>query len=254
MTRHDAEFVSGERVYLGRSPAPETEALHLDRYRFALTLTHENDTVLDAASGSGYGAQILAQRVANVIGLEISDHALTYARSHHSLPNVEYHHADLNYSIPLPDAYFDKIVSFETLEHVKDQEGLLAEFRRLLKPGGLAILSTPDRDVRTFRNRFHVHELSRREFVRLVAIHFKVEGLYGQLTYVPSSWRTLLRWLAFLGFLEPHIRSAATLGLVRPLRNKLLSDAPKDRPAITATAVEVRRSHVFLIIVASVPQ
>jgi len=93
----------------------------------------------------------------------------------------------------VPDESFDLIASFETLEHVQAQEQLLAGFARALAPGGLLIMSSPDKhaysDVSGFRNEFHVRELYRDELLALLRPHFAHVRLYGQkLLFQSAIW------------------------------------------------------------------
>lgn len=253
MTESEAEFQRGERVYLGRSRSSDNEFLHLERYRFALGLVEHDHTVLDAASGSGYGTEILAEKAASVVGIDISQHALNYASTRHMRPNIVFHSADLNGPLPMPDSCFDLIVSFETLEHVRNQANLISEFRRVLKPRGHLILSTPDRDVRTFRNRFHINELTRAQLLALVAERFNIQALYGQSTYTSSAPQLLLRLIGWMDVFGLHNTPLARLGLIQSVRRYANPGSAADSARILQIRPEDRRSHVFLIVVASVP-
>jgi ubiquinone/menaquinone biosynthesis C-methylase UbiE len=189
---------AAERLYLG-SGFHVQEALHLERYRFACDRIGAA-TVLDAACGSGYGSGILAQRAGRVVAVDVSPEALDHAREYYKLPNIEFIHADLSEPIRLPDQSCDAIVSFETIEHVSNQRQMVAEFHRILKPGGTLIVSSPDREIITGRahevNEFHVAELSKYEFVELIASYFRVEELYGQMRYELSTWKHAAKQLA----------------------------------------------------------
>jgi 2-polyprenyl-3-methyl-5-hydroxy-6-metoxy-1,4-benzoquinol methylase len=84
-------------------------------------------------------------------------------------------------------ASFDVVLSFEVLEHMPGhhQHAYVSEIHRVLRPGGLLVLSTPNRDVfsqgyKTSLNKYHVNELSVKELERLLAQHFHVASLYGQ--------------------------------------------------------------------------
>jgi SAM-dependent methyltransferase len=155
---------------------------HFHRYAFALERVR-GQRVLDAACGEGYGSSLLARTAASVTGVDISEEAIRHARARYSAENLEFQSADC-LSLPFPDDAFDSVVSFETLEHLEDQHGLLAEFRRVLKPKGFLLISTPDKAVYTDRqgnrNDFHVAELYREEFEALLADYFPAVRLWGQ--------------------------------------------------------------------------
>jgi ubiquinone/menaquinone biosynthesis C-methylase UbiE len=139
--------------------------------------------VLDAACGEGYGSHLLAARAADVVGIDISAGAVEHAQSRYSRANLRFLQADCC-STPFDASSFDCVVSFETLEHLHNQQALLAEFKRVLKPGGFLVISTPDKAVYSDKlgndNAFHVKELYRAEFENLLAQHFPVVQLLGQ--------------------------------------------------------------------------
>ena len=89
-------------------------------------------------------------------------------------PNLQFLQGDAR-ALPLADACVDCVVSFETIEHFDRQDDFLREVRRVLRPDGSFIVSTPDRDVYSPAgspaNPFHVHELSRSEFASLLQRH-----------------------------------------------------------------------------------
>ena len=166
---------------------------HWHRYAFALPLA-QGKRVLDAACGEGYGSALLAQAAARVTGVDIAPDAVAHARARYGdKPNLEYRQGDATALDALPDASYDLICCFETLEHVEAQEALLAGFARLLAPGGVLLVSSPDKaeysDARGFRNEFHVRELYRDELQALLAKHFAQYRLYAQkLLFQSALW------------------------------------------------------------------
>ena len=139
---------------------------------------------LDAACGEGYGSAMLAQVAASVEGVDISPQAIGHAQDRYGqVRGVEFQAADCT-NLPFADNEFDRVVSFETLEHLAEQDQLLAEFRRVLKPEGYLILSSPDKatysDGQNTKNEFHVKELYRDELESLIARHFPACRLLGQ--------------------------------------------------------------------------
>jgi GT2 family glycosyltransferase/SAM-dependent methyltransferase len=143
---------------------------HFHRYCFARDLCAGKD-VLDVASGEGYGTALLAGIARRAVGVEIDAAAVAHARSAYAAPNLDFLRGDAA-ALPLGDATFDVVVSFETLEHLRDQFAFLTEVRRVLRPGGVLVVSTPDREVYSAPgqpvNRFHVLELTRAEFSTLL--------------------------------------------------------------------------------------
>ncbi len=155
---------------------------HLHRYAFARRLVGGLE-VLDAACGEGYGAALLAGVAARVTGVDLSAEAIEHARSRYRAPNLSFEAADCT-ALPFADASFDCIVSFETIEHLADQDGLLREFRRVLRAHGFLFISSPDKAVYSEqagnRNEYHVRELHRDEFEVLLQRYFPALRLWGQ--------------------------------------------------------------------------
>ncbi|GAB4179440.1 MAG: hypothetical protein Kow0020_15580 [Wenzhouxiangellaceae bacterium] len=155
---------------------------HWHRYAWAAGLV-SGRRVLDCACGEGYGTRLLAERAAFVDGVDIDHDTVAHATQRYAHPRVAFHQASA-LALPFDDHSHDIVVSFETLEHLAEQDALLAEFRRVLKPDGFLILSTPDKrvysDLTGYRNEFHVRELYRDEFEALVGAHFPALRLFGQ--------------------------------------------------------------------------
>jgi ubiquinone/menaquinone biosynthesis C-methylase UbiE len=118
---------------------------HFHRYLFARSLVSGPD-VLDVASGEGYGSALLAQVARSVVGVECSGPTVHGAVGNFVQSNLWYLRAAAR-ALPLADACVDAVVSFETIEYFDRQDDFLREVRRVLRPDGRFIVSTPDRDV-----------------------------------------------------------------------------------------------------------
>jgi SAM-dependent methyltransferase len=149
--------------------------------------------VLDAACGEGYGSFLLAQSAASVIGVDVSASAVAHAEQRYARANLAFATGSVT-ALPLPDASVDLVVSFETIEHLVEQAAMLAEFRRVLAPGGVLVISSPNRPVYNegggVENHFHVRELDRDELVAALSPGFPQQAWYGQRVIAQSVlWR-----------------------------------------------------------------
>src|SRR5947209_7976164 len=98
--------------------------------------------VLDMACGEGYGSSVLAQSAASVVGVDGNPEAHEHARLRYTRPGLSFEWGAVEtYGEP---GSFDAVVFLQTIEHVVDPAAVLAHFRRLLAPGGVAYVSTPN--------------------------------------------------------------------------------------------------------------
>ena len=177
---------TGERLVPSHEDCVALE--HLHRYALADRLV-AGRAVLDVACGEGYGSALLARSAARVVGVDLCPETVRHAAAKYRRDNLSFLAGSCT-SLPLPAASVDVVVSFETIEHIDQHDAMLAEVRRVLRPGGVLLISTPDRDVYTDpsgdRNPYHVRELSRPEFETLLGGHFRHWAIYGQRLCVGS--------------------------------------------------------------------
>ena len=169
--RHDA--------LLPLLPAARTE-LHLRRYELAADIARRAGAtrVLDAACGTGYGSTLFAtDALTTYTGVDIDASTVAYAGRRYGTESASFVCASAT-DTGLPDASVDLVASFETIEHLEDTEGLLAEYERVLTPDGLLVVSTPNELGPT---PYHVHDFSRDAFLSAIESRFEVVAVYGQL-------------------------------------------------------------------------
>jgi 2-polyprenyl-6-hydroxyphenyl methylase/3-demethylubiquinone-9 3-methyltransferase len=129
-----------------------------------------------------------------VVGVDVAEEPLRRARAQHPFLDLRLVPAEERW--PLADASFDVVWAGETIEHVADTGGWLAEVRRVLGPGGRLLLSTPAHG-------------------RLTVLRLALSGRAFDAHFDPRSdhlrfytRRTLERSLADLGFAEVEVRQA----------------------------------------------
>ncbi|MFT3825795.1 MAG: class I SAM-dependent methyltransferase [Chitinophagaceae bacterium] len=164
-------------------------AEHLHRYAIACEIV-KGKRVLDIASGEGYGSNIMAAFAASVVGVDISEEAVNYAKTKYGgKANLSYLQGSLQ-KIPLPDGCIDVVVSLESIEHDTEHEIIMKEIKRVLAPNGILIMSTPDKyqytDLPKYNNPFHVKELYQDEFKQLINRYFKNSRFFSQRFYAGS--------------------------------------------------------------------
>ena len=181
---------TGER-FLPWMKVGEIHYEHLHRYYFAKRFVKHKE-VLDLGCGEGYGCSILLQDANSVTGIDKDEETIHHAKKKYAQDNIEFLTGSIT-QIPIEgEAIFDVITCFEVLEHIEDQEKLLKEVKRLLKPSGIFIVSTPNKTAFTDEERspFHKKELELSEFKKLLQTEFKeTEFFYQSLFLTSNIWK-----------------------------------------------------------------
>ena len=157
---------------------------HLHRYHEAAKEVRRTDCLLDLACGTGFGTNLLAEHTDGmVIGGDLAPSAIEESREHWSRANLEFRVLD-GVAIAFEDSHFDKLVSFETIEHTTKYREMLAEFSRVLKPGGSAFISTPNFPINSPRglatNPYHTQEFEYDELLGVLSEAFDTVRILGQ--------------------------------------------------------------------------
>ncbi len=228
-----------ERLALDRFSSPWLRNQHLARYRWA-TAFASGRRVLDAACGTGYGSRMLLEAGARqVVSMDVSREASGSAFVRGDAARL-----------PAKDRSFDLYVSFETLEHVEEDEALLREARRVLSPGGVFLCSTPNRDFLSPgltledrpRNPYHVREYSMAEFEALLSRVFPNVKLLGQTWFSDGHRRLLTRAGRVSNLLSVRLHQLSNLARVPWESEKRHRPTPLGRagaPEVTIAVCEV---------------
>lgn len=171
--------------------APDVQVVyeHFHRYMWAAQVV-AGRKVLDLGSGEGFGTAILSDRAEHVVGVDIDERTVEHSRLNYAGANVEFHVGSALDLSTLDAGSFGAVVAFEIIEHVRDQEQVLAEVARLLADDGILVMSTPDRriysEVTGQHNPFHERELGLEEFLQLLGSRFAHTAVWGQRTIAGS--------------------------------------------------------------------
>lgn len=146
----DEHFVPGRDTDLRSAirTGDETAVHHLIRYEWAARCLADwpVKSLLDLATGSGYGAHELATRLPStkVTGVDYDADAIEQARARYAMSNLEYHTGDATrWADTIGHKTFDAIVSFDVIEHVVHREIMMEDLVRHLAQEGTLLLSTP---------------------------------------------------------------------------------------------------------------
>ena len=151
---------------------------HLIAYKEAAKII--SGTVLEIGSGEGYGIMELAPRAEHYIAID------KYNTQISDKLNVENNITFIQANIPplkgIEDNSVDFVVTFQVIEHIKDDKQFLREIYRVLKPGGKMILTTPNILMSLTRNPWHFREYTpdkMREVLESSFEKYELRGVFG---------------------------------------------------------------------------
>jgi 2-polyprenyl-3-methyl-5-hydroxy-6-metoxy-1,4-benzoquinol methylase len=167
---------TGERHFLNEDINNEAEyynhLMHIATYKFALKYVKDK-RVLDYGCGSGYGSLMLSDTAEYVTAADISEEAVNFAKNIYKANNLAFKTVS-----ELSDERYDVITSFQVIEHVHNDIEYILKLKRLLKPDGCVLISTPDKSKRLFNyiqkpwNIYHLREYSGIDLNNLLLKYF----------------------------------------------------------------------------------
>lgn len=177
--------MSGERINVSDFGSYEEYLLYLKGkflYKWCANKVAGNIVCLDFGCGDGYGSNILAQKIEQVVGFDTSDVTVKEAAGKYKRKNLKFVSSDTDYN--LEDNSFDLVISLHVIEHIQNDEAFLRDCCRIINPGGFFFLATPNRTMRLKPrgkpwNVFHIREYECKELEQLLLKVFSQVQIYG---------------------------------------------------------------------------
>ena len=159
---------------------PMPDIIEQWRFYFSALSPNPGDEIIDVGCGTGDAERLLVRdypKIARVVGIEKNrtryEHAVARCQDDGVPDQIEFRLAD-GQDLPFDDCSFDKALCVETLEWIKDPLRVLQEIRRVLKPGGVAVIVHSDFDTQVFNTRD-------KELCRRIIHSFTDSGPNGQM-------------------------------------------------------------------------
>jgi ubiquinone/menaquinone biosynthesis C-methylase UbiE len=191
---------------------------------YVVAKTYVHGEVLEVGCGEGRGVSTLLQHATHYTAVDKIGDVIDALQ--HQYPDSRF----LRMNIPplngLPDNSFDSVVSFQVIEHIQDDFLFLKEIHRVLKPGGTALVTTPNRKMSLSRNPWHIREYLPEELKSLAAKIFgevKLMGITGNekvMKYYDENRKSVGRLTRFDIFDLQHRLPAAVLRLPYEILNR----------------------------------
>jgi ubiquinone/menaquinone biosynthesis C-methylase UbiE len=154
-------------------------------------------TVLEIGCGEGYGIKLLAPHSTKYIAIDKFK-----PLNPENFQSVDFIQMEVPFLTGLEDNYFDVVICFQLIEHIQDDNTLLKEIFRVLKPGGKLLLTTPNKTMSLTRNPYHMREYTTDEFRKLMSTYFNpgkifFGGVYGDaqiIKYQERNRAAIAKW------------------------------------------------------------
>lgn len=180
--------------------------------------------LLELGCGEGRGVELLAPLASSYLGIDKIKSVVE--KLSQSYPNYTFMDGVFP-PFPFPDNSFDTIVTFQVIEHVRDDHGFIKEIQRVLKPGGKALITTPNIKMTLSRNPWHEREYTADELINLCKKYFddvEMKGVAGNekvLEYHERNRASVKKIMRFDIFDLQHKLPASILRIPYDLLNRM---------------------------------
>lgn len=157
---------------------PSDNPLHQRLFKaYVVAVDHIRGDVLEVGCGEGRGVELLMQKSGSFTAIDKIEDALVVLRKR--FPTARFTSMNIPPFNGLQDNAYDCVVSFQVIEHIQNDALYLKEIKRVLKPGGIALLTTPNRKMSLSRNPWHIREYLAHELKSLAAGIFSTAEMKG---------------------------------------------------------------------------
>lgn len=152
---------------------PSDNPIHQRLYKaYVIAKDYVHGDVLEVGCGEGRGVELLMQHSRHFTAVDKIGEVIETLQQKY--PEARFIHSNIPPLASLSDNSFDCVVSFQVIEHIENDRLFLQEIHRTLKPGGMAMITTPNRKMSLTRNPWHVREYLPEELTKLA------EGIFSE--------------------------------------------------------------------------
>jgi 2-polyprenyl-3-methyl-5-hydroxy-6-metoxy-1,4-benzoquinol methylase len=168
---------------------------------YYLSLDYISGDVLEVGCGEGRGVEIMLPRATTFTGIDKIQEVVDNLSDKY--PKGKFRQMHIPPFSGIADGAYDVVVSFQVIEHIRNDLGYLKEIHRVLKPGGKALITTPNIKMSLSRNPWHIREYTADELgglARKVFSKVKMLGVTGNekvMSYYQENKRSvekMMRW------------------------------------------------------------
>jgi len=191
-----------------------------------------NGVVLEVGCGEGRGIELVMNKAESYTAIDKIEEVIKRLRI--KFPEGKFLSGNIPPFTDLASDSFDTVISFQVIEHIEDDSFFLQEINRVLKPGGKAYLTTPNRVMSLTRNPWHIREYTSDELLSLARQHFteaEMKGITGDakvMAYYEKNKKSVARIARFDIFDLQHKLPAGILKIPYELLNRWNRNKLKD--------------------------
>jgi 2-polyprenyl-3-methyl-5-hydroxy-6-metoxy-1,4-benzoquinol methylase len=157
---------------------PSDNPIHQRLFKaYVVAENYVHGDVLEVGCGEGRGLELIIPKAKTFTAIDKIEPVIQKLQA--KFPQGTFRSMNIPPFGGLADNAYDSVVSFQVIEHIQDDATFLSEIKRVLKPGGIALLTTPNRKMSLSRNPWHIREYLPRELENLARKYFSDVSMKG---------------------------------------------------------------------------